>query len=41
MIQSPMAMTLVRGEVPPGQTVTVSARDGHMEFATDVAAAAA
>ena len=31
----------VRAEVLPGQTVVVSARDGEMEFATEVAAAAA
>jgi ATP-dependent Clp protease ATP-binding subunit ClpB len=41
MIQNPMAMKLLRGEISPGQTVIVSARDGEMEFATDVAAAAA
>ena len=41
MIQNPMAMKLLRGEVSAGQTVIVSARDGEMEFATDVAVAAA
>lgn len=41
MIQNPMAMKLLRAEISPGQTVIVSARDGEMEFATDVAVAAA
>ena len=40
LIQNPLAMKLLRGEVSPGQTVTVSAGDGEMEFATQVAAAA-
>jgi len=34
-------MKLLRGEILPGQVVVVSARDGEMEFATDVAAAVA
>jgi ATP-dependent Clp protease ATP-binding subunit ClpB len=40
LIQNPLAMKLLRGEITSGQTVIVSARDGQMEFATDVAAAA-
>jgi ATP-dependent Clp protease ATP-binding subunit ClpB len=40
LIQNPLAMKLLRGEITSGQTVIVSARDGRMEFATDVAAAA-
>jgi ATP-dependent Clp protease ATP-binding subunit ClpB len=40
-IQNPMAMKLLRGEILPGQTVQVSARDGEMEFTTEAAAAAA
>ena len=40
LIQNPLAMKLLRGEVLPGQTVFVSARDGEMKFATEVAAAA-
>src|SRR2546429_429337 len=41
MIQNPLAMKLLRGEISSGQTVIVSARDGKMEFATDKAVAAA
>jgi len=41
MIQNPLAMKLLRGEILSGQTVTVSAEDGEMKFATDKAAAAA
>ena len=41
LIQNPLSMKLLRGEILPGQVVVVSARDGEMEFATDVAAAAA
>src|SRR3989449_769582 len=41
LIQNPLAMKLLRGEISPGQTVIVSARDGEMEFTTEVAAAAA
>jgi ATP-dependent Clp protease ATP-binding subunit ClpB len=41
LIQNPLAMKLLRGEILPGQTVTVSARDGEMKFATDKAAVAA
>jgi ATP-dependent Clp protease ATP-binding subunit ClpB len=40
LIQNPLAMKLLRGEVFPGQTVFVSARDGEMKFTTEVAAAA-
>jgi ATP-dependent Clp protease ATP-binding subunit ClpB len=40
LIQNPLAMKLLRGEIPPGQTVIVSAGDGEMKFATQVAAAA-
>ena len=31
---------LARGEIPPGQTVIVTAGNGEMKFATQVAAAA-
>jgi ATP-dependent Clp protease ATP-binding subunit ClpB len=41
LIQNPLSMKLLRGEILPGQVVVVSARDGEMEFTTDVAAAAA
>ncbi|HYV23668.1 MAG TPA: hypothetical protein VE969_00420, partial [Pyrinomonadaceae bacterium] len=41
MIQNPLAMKLLRGEILSGQTVTVSAENGEMKFATDKAAAAA
>jgi ATP-dependent Clp protease ATP-binding subunit ClpB len=41
LIQNPLAMKLLRGEISSGQTVIVSARDVEMEFTTDVAAAAA
>src|ERR1700704_3318792 len=40
LIQNPLAMKLLRGEISPGQTVIVSAGDGEMKFATQVAAAA-
>jgi ATP-dependent Clp protease ATP-binding subunit ClpB len=40
LIQNPLAMKLLRGEIPPGQTVIVSAGDGEMKFATQVATAA-
>jgi ATP-dependent Clp protease ATP-binding subunit ClpB len=40
LIQNPLAMKLLRGEVAPGQTVVVSARDGEMKFANEIAAAA-
>src|SRR5205085_3997318 len=32
MIQNPLAMKLLNGAVPAGQTVFVSARDGEMQF---------
>jgi ATP-dependent Clp protease ATP-binding subunit ClpB len=41
LIQNPLSMKLLRGEILSGQTVVVSARDGKMEFTTDVAAVAA
>jgi len=41
LIQNPMAMRLLRGEIQPGQTVTVSARNDEMVFATNKVAAAA
>jgi len=41
LIQNPLAMKLLRGEISSGQTVIVSARDGEVEFATDTAVAAA
>jgi len=34
LIQNPLAMKLLNGEVLAGQTVTVSARDGEMQFST-------
>jgi ATP-dependent Clp protease ATP-binding subunit ClpB len=40
LIQNPLAMKLLRGEIAPGQTVVVSSRDGEMKFATEIAAAA-
>ena len=41
LIQNPLAMKLLRGEIQPGETLTVSARDGEMQFAADKAAVAA
>ena len=41
LIQNPLAMKLLRGEILPGQTVTVSARNAEMVFAADKVAAAA
>jgi ATP-dependent Clp protease ATP-binding subunit ClpB len=41
LIQNPLAMKLLNGEVLPGQTVVVSARNDVMEFATRPRAAAA
>jgi len=41
LIQNPLAMKLLRGEIQQGQTVTVSARNDEMVFATDKVAAAA
>src|SRR6201988_4998807 len=41
LIQNPLAMKLLRGEISPGQTVVVSARDGEMDFSTQSQAVAA
>src|SRR5258707_4947545 len=41
LIQNPLSMKLLRGEILPGQIVIVSARDGEMEFVAKAAAAAA
>jgi ATP-dependent Clp protease ATP-binding subunit ClpB len=41
LIQNPLAMKLLRGEVLPGQTIVVSARNGEMQFATRSQAVAA
>ena len=41
LIQNPLAMKLLRGEILSGQTVTVSARNDEMVFAADKVAAAA
>ena len=41
LIQNPLAMRLLGGEILPGQTVTVSARNDEMVFVTDKVAAAA
>ncbi|MDX6531429.1 MAG: ATP-dependent Clp protease ATP-binding subunit ClpB [Blastocatellia bacterium] len=41
LIQNPLAMKLLRGEITSGQKVIVSARNGEMEFATNAAAAGA
>jgi ATP-dependent Clp protease ATP-binding subunit ClpB len=41
LIQNPLAMKLLRGEILPGQTIIVSARDGEMKFTTEAAAASA
>jgi ATP-dependent Clp protease ATP-binding subunit ClpB len=41
MIQNPLAMKLLRGEILPGQTVIVLARNGEMDFASQPQAAAA
>jgi ATP-dependent Clp protease ATP-binding subunit ClpB len=40
LIQNPLAMKLLRGEIAAGQTVIVSAGDGEMKFATQAAGAA-
>jgi ATP-dependent Clp protease ATP-binding subunit ClpB len=39
LIQNPLAMKLLRGEISSGQTVIVSAGGGEMKFATQAAAA--
>jgi len=41
LIQNPLAMKLLRGEILPGQTVVVRAGNGEMQFATRPQAAAA
>jgi ATP-dependent Clp protease ATP-binding subunit ClpB len=41
LIQNPLAVKLLRGEIAPGQTITVSANGDQMEFKTEAAAAAA
>ena len=41
LIQNPLAMKLLRGEIQPGQTIVVSARDGELRFTTEKAAIAA
>jgi ATP-dependent Clp protease ATP-binding subunit ClpB len=41
LIQNPLAMKLLNGEVLSGQTVVVSARDGEMQFSTRSQAVAA
>src|SRR6266699_620364 len=40
LIQNPLAMKLLRGEVLPGQTVVVSAEGDEMKFSTESGAAA-
>jgi ATP-dependent Clp protease ATP-binding subunit ClpB len=41
LIQNPLAMRLLQGEILPGQTVTVSAKDGALVFDANKVAAAA
>ena len=41
LIQNPLAVKLLRGEIAPGQTVTVLADGDQMKFTTEFAAAAA
>jgi ATP-dependent Clp protease ATP-binding subunit ClpB len=41
LIQNPLAVKLLRGEIAPGQTITVSANGDEMAFKTEIAAAAA
>ncbi len=41
LVQNPLAVKLLRGEIAPGQTVRASADGNEMRFTTDVAAAAA
>jgi ATP-dependent Clp protease ATP-binding subunit ClpB len=41
LIQNPLAVKLLQGEILPGQTVRVSAKGDVMEFRTDAAYAAA
>jgi ATP-dependent Clp protease ATP-binding subunit ClpB len=41
LIQNPLAVKLLRGEIAPGQTITVSTNADQLEFKTEAAAAAA
>jgi ATP-dependent Clp protease ATP-binding subunit ClpB len=41
LIQNPLAVKLLRGEILPGQTIKITASGDKMEFQTEVAAAAA
>ncbi len=41
LIQNPLAVKLLRGEILPGQTIKLTATGDKMEFQTEVAAAAA
>ena len=41
LIQNPLALKLLRGEVLPGQNLVVSARNGQMEFSSEPRAVAA
>ncbi|HWT01946.1 MAG TPA: ATP-dependent chaperone ClpB [Pyrinomonadaceae bacterium] len=41
LIQNPLAVRLLRGEIVPGQTVTATADGDELRFTTEVAAAAA
>jgi ATP-dependent Clp protease ATP-binding subunit ClpB len=41
LIQNPLAVKLLRGEIATGQTVNISADSDEMKFTTDIAAAAA
>jgi len=41
LIQNPLAVKLLQGQIQPGQTVRVSAKGGAMEFKTDAAFATA
>ena len=41
LIQNPLAIKLLRGEILPGQTIKISASGDKMEFQTEAAAAAA
>ncbi|MDT4965853.1 MAG: ATP-dependent Clp protease ATP-binding subunit ClpB [Acidobacteriota bacterium] len=41
LVQNPLAVKLLRGEITPGQTITVSADGDQMTFKTEAAAAAA
>jgi ATP-dependent Clp protease ATP-binding subunit ClpB len=41
LIQNPLAVKLLRGEITAGQTITVSASGDEMAFKTEAAAAAA